>query len=100
MSSIDFSLNKLGWKAFEDLVACILREVWGQSFQTFAEGPDSGRDGAFYGAWTINGEKYSGSFTVQCKFTSNVKNLTISQVKSEFPKIARLKENGFMVTVR
>lgn len=94
--SISFDLHKLGWKAFEDLVACILREIWGQTFQTFAEGVDGGRDGAFYGEWfTQKAEKISGSFTVQCKHTSKrEKLLPASVVKEEIPKITTLASKG------
>lgn len=45
---ISFDLHKLGWKAFEDLVVCIFRDLMGQTFQSFADGADAGRDGAFH----------------------------------------------------
>ncbi|MET7714838.1 hypothetical protein [Streptomyces sp. NPDC005407] len=47
----DFALHTLGWRAFQDLCAAVLREVWGQSVQTFADSNDGGRDGAFHGTW-------------------------------------------------
>ena len=92
MPTISFALHQLGWKAFEDLVSCILRHVMGQSFQSFAEGVDGGRDGAFHGQWTPQGgESLSGSFTVQCKHTSKSdKTLAKSVIKMELPKVARL----------
>ncbi|EPB6712244.1 hypothetical protein ACRRGZ_003695 [Escherichia coli] len=65
MQSIQFDLYKLGWKAFEDLISCILKETLGQTFQVFSDGVDGGRDGAFYGSWseTSSGEIRNGSFT-------------------------------------
>jgi len=90
--SVSFDLHKLGWKAFEDLVACIFRDVMGQTFQSFPEGTDGGRDGAFHGEWSPqSGETMSGSFTVQCKHTSNSgKLLPKAVVNGELPKVTRL----------
>ena len=105
MPQISFDLHQLGWKAFEDLVNCIFSEIMGQSFQLFAEGPDGGRDGAFYGEWTPQcGDSLSDSFTVQCKHTSKPdKNLTNSVINEELPKVRRLvaqglADNYFLVT--
>lgn len=97
MQSYSFELHKLGWKAFEDLVACILRETLGQTFQVFSEGVDGGRDGAFYGKWSTasNGETMAGSFTVQCKHTSKSETkLTKSIIQDELPKVGRLAAKG------
>ena len=98
MPPISFDLHKLGWKAFEDLVGCIFTEVMGQSFQQFADVHDGGRDGAFYGKWTPqDGEALSGSFTIQCKHTSNInKTLPDRAIKKEFPKIGRLSTKGLV----
>ena len=46
-----FDLHTLGWRAFQDLCAAVVRTVWGQSAQAFADSNDGGRDGAFYGIW-------------------------------------------------
>lgn len=46
-----YELHTLGWRAFQDLSATVLREVWGQTVQSFADTQDGGRDGAFYGIW-------------------------------------------------
>ena len=91
-----FDLHKLGWKAFEDLIACVFREVIGQSFQSFAVGPDSGRDGAFFGQWkTQHGIILSGSFTIQCKHSSKSgRNLTASTIENELAKIEHLAVDG------
>jgi hypothetical protein len=96
MQHISFDLHKLGWKAFEDLVACIFRDTMGQTFQSFAEGTDGGRDGAFYGLWSpLAAENMSGSFTIQCKHTSKPgKSLSISVVNEEHSKVARLAAQG------
>lgn len=96
---ISFDLHKLGWKAFEDLAACIFRDVLGQTIQVFADGPDGGRDGAFNGKWKdIKDSKsttFSGNFTIQCKHTSDAsKSFPITLIKDEVPKIKRLAKDG------
>lgn len=95
-SSITFDLHKLGWKAFEDLVGCVFREVLGQTIQIFAEGADGGRDASFTGEWVTDGnEDYIGSFTIQCKNTSSLsKTLPSKAYKEELPKISRLSKQG------
>ena len=94
MSFSSFDLHKLGWKAFEDLVACVFRDIMGQSFQSFAEGPDGGRDGVFYGAWQSDSGQYlSGSFVIQCKHTSKPgSNLTKAIFETELAKVRRLAD--------
>src|SRR5450759_474979 len=94
--NISFDLHKLGWKSFEDLVACIFRDLMGQTFQQFSDGPDGWRDGAFHGLWLPNGnESLTGTFTIQCKHTSKPENtLTFSVGKDELPKVSRLAEKG------
>ncbi|QXW41499.1 hypothetical protein KXJ78_10350 [Klebsiella grimontii] len=97
MQSIQFDLHKLGWKAFEDLVSCILRETLGQTIQVFADGVDGGRDGAFYGTWskTCSDDCMIGSFTIQCKHTSKQDTkLSKGVVGDELPKITRLVTKG------
>lgn len=94
--SISFELHKLGWKAFEDLVVCILKEVMGQTFQSFADGVDGGRDGAFHGQWiTQDGEIMDGTYTLQCKHTSlSDKLFPSSIILEELPKVTRLVVQG------
>lgn len=97
MQSIQFDLYKLGWKAFEDLVSCILKDTLGQTFQVFSDGVDGGRDGAFYGTWSQTGSDASmkGSFTTQCKHTSKqYMKLSKGVISDELPKIERLARNG------
>ena len=92
-----FDLHVLGWKAFEDLVGCIFREVLGQTVQTFAEGPDGGRDAAFKGTWsgTNSTIALSGSFCIQCKHTSKpAQNFSMTNVKGELKKVRRLARDG------
>ena len=98
MPPVSFDLHKLGWKAFQDLVGHIFDEVMGQTLQQFADGPDGGRDGAFYGQWTSDkGEDLSGSFTIQCKHTSkSEKTLPASVIDKELLKIERLSQEGLV----
>jgi hypothetical protein len=94
---MQFDLHKLGWKSFEDLVACVLRETLGQTFQVFSDGVDGGRDGAFYGCWTSTGpaDTMSGSFCVQCKHTSKAETkMSLSIIENELPKVKRLAATG------
>ena len=71
----------------------------------FSEGPDGGRDGAYYGNWTPQeGQNLSGSFTVQCKHTGKSgKSLPDYVINKEVPKIKRLAseelaDNYFFIT--
>jgi Restriction endonuclease len=96
MEKITFDLHLLGWKAFEDLVSCIFRDLFGQTLQVFANGPDGGRDAAFSGQWKDNGAKtFDGSFVIQCKHTSKVaKQLSSTLVNDELKKVSRLATIG------
>ena len=83
----DFQLHRLGWKAFQDLCIAIVEEQTGRPVQTFLPSSDAGRDGAFVGRWG----DHTGNSTIQCKFTSkNDKNLTLSMLGDELPKVRRL----------
>lgn len=96
-SEISYELHSLGWKAFQKLCATIVAEIWGQTIQIFFDSHDGGRDGAFKGEWNAKpGETYSGSFTVQCKFTSKPeKSIALSDLSDEFEKAKRLAKKGF-----
>lgn len=104
--SVSFDLHVLGWKAFEDLVGCIFRDILGQTVQVFADGVDGGRDAAFFGSWIPKSasENFTGSFCIQCKHTSKPsKNLAIATVDEELQKVTRLAsaglcDNYFLVT--
>lgn len=87
-----FNLHTLGWHSFQQLCLSVLREVLGQTVQSFLDTNDGGRDGAFSGIWSQqNGELFSGRFVIQCKFTARVGHtLTPSDLEDEFIKAERL----------
>lgn len=94
----EFELHTLGWRAFQDLCAAVLREVWGQSVQPFADSRDGGRDGAFYGKW-VNGtaavDLPGGPFVLQCKFMARRdQTLGPSAVEDELGKVRVLVSRG------
>lgn len=95
-TEITYELHSLGWKAFQNLCSTIVAEIWGQTIQTFFDSHDGGRDGAFYGEWVASSsELYSGSFTVQCKFTKKADALVkMSNLADEFKKAERLAKKG------
>lgn len=87
-----FNLHTLGWHSFQQLCLSVLREVLGQTVQSFLDTNDGGRDGAFSGTWSQqNGELLSGRFVIQCKFTARAgHSLTPSDLEDEFSKAERL----------
>lgn len=91
-----FALHSLGWKAFQQLCATITGEIWGQTIQSFLDGNDGGRDGAFHGKWIAqNNEAYEGSFTVQCKFTARPnRSLRLADLRDELSKAHKLAARG------
>lgn len=98
-----FALHTMGWRAFQDLCGAILQEVFGQTFQTFADSKDAGRDGAFFGRWSPQAArafKYEGvpdgdPFVMQCKHLSrDSATLTPSTVKGEIAKATDLASRG------
>jgi len=104
-TEITYELHTLGWKAFQNLCVTIVRDLWGQTVQTFFDSNDGGRDGAFHGEWTSkDGAVYNGTFTVQCKFTlAPNKQLHLSDLKDELKKAQRLvqrklADNYFLFT--
>lgn len=93
----DWHLEKLGWRAFQDLCGAVLREVLGQSAQTFEDGNDAGRDGAFRGIWRdeLRREDLAGAFTVQVKFSSDPgANISLTSLTDELAKVPSLVEKG------
>ena len=94
----EFELHTLGWRGFQDLCAAVLREVWGQSVQSFADSRDGGRDGAFYGTWADAADAVdlpSGPFVLQCKFIARRdQTLTPSVVEGEVAKARSLAARG------
>lgn len=95
-SLTNYELHSLGWKAFQQLCLSVAAEVWGQTVQGFFDSRDGGRDGAFYGSWTSKeGEIFTGSFTVQCKFSQKPsRTLTLAALADEEKKAARLASRG------
>ncbi|MFD8547106.1 hypothetical protein [Streptomyces sp. NPDC059649] len=96
-----FALHTLGWRAFQDLCAAVLRQVWGQSVHTFADSNDAGRDGAFYGTWSnpTDGHGFKdlpeGPFVLQAKHTKGADStLSISMLNDEFDKVRGLVDRG------
>ncbi|MEU3317392.1 restriction endonuclease [Streptomyces sp. NPDC006662] len=96
-----FTLHTLGWRAFQDLCAAVLREVWGQSVKAFADSNDGGRDGVFYGTWSSPdgpgpfGDVPAGPFVLQCKHSKKADaTLSPSELDDEFAKAAALVERG------
>jgi len=96
-----FELHTLGWRAFQDLCGAIMRTVWGQSAQVFADSNDAGRDGAFYGIWreppgsTGPDDVIEGPFVLQCKHTKRADTtLSASALEDEFSKIPDLAQRG------
>ncbi|HHQ6566124.1 TPA: restriction endonuclease [Serratia fonticola] len=87
-----FHIHTLGWHSFQQLCLSVLREVLGQTVQSFLDTNDGGRDGAFSGIWSQqNGESISGRFVIQCKFTARAgSTLTPSGLEEEFSKVRRL----------
>jgi hypothetical protein len=99
-----FALHTLGWRAFQDLCAAVLREVWGQSVQAFADSNDAGRDGAFYGTWAVDSasgmdDVPEGPFVLQCKHTKSADaTLSASMLGEEFDKVGSLVRRGLCGT--
>lgn len=92
-----FALHTMGWRAFQDLAGAILREVLGQSFQTFADAHDAGRDGAFYGRWSrrasrlLGADTPAGPFVLQCKhIAKDGATLTPSLLNDDLAKVEAL----------
>lgn len=91
-----FQLHTLGWHSFQQLCLSILREVLGQTVESFLDVNDAGQDGAFCGAWSASGtELLEGRFVVQCKFTNRPGySLRPSDISGEMAKVRRLVERG------
>jgi hypothetical protein len=100
-----FALHTLGWRAFQDLCATVLRRLWGQSLVAFADSNDAGRDGAFYGNWSREpgldsaSDVPEGPFVLQCKHIKSA-NATLppSMLSEEFDKVSGLVGSGLCGT--
>lgn len=91
-----YDLHRLGWNSFQQLCLTIVREVLGQTVQSFLDSNDAGRDGAFAGSWTSAPTlQLSGKFVIQCKFSSKANYLlTLSDMTDEIPKVRKLVADG------
>jgi hypothetical protein len=91
-----YDLHNLGWNSFQQLCLTITREILGQVVESFLDSHDGGRDGAFSGTWKQTGqENLSGSFVIQCKFTSRINHLiTMADLSDEVEKARRLAAKG------
>jgi len=92
---VSYELHTLGWKAFQELCITITSEILGQTVQNYLTSKDGGRDGAFSGKWNLEKGGVEGSFTIQCKYSSNKDNkLKISALTDELNKAEKLAKKG------
>lgn len=91
-----YDLHSLGWHNFQQLCLTIVREIFGQTVESFLDSSDAGRDGAFAGTWTpVGGESLTGRFVIQCKFTSKRQsNLRVPDLVNEAAKAKQLVQAG------
>lgn len=91
-----FALHNLGWNDFQRLCLTITREILGQTVESFLDSGDGGRDGAFTGTWSTKGwDTLSGTFVIQCKFTSRTNYvLKPSDLSDEVEKAKKLVVQG------
>lgn len=91
-----YDLHRLGWHSFQQLCIAVTTRVLGQAVESFLDGNDGGRDGAFKGSWSPQeNEIYQGKFVIQCKFSARREhNLNYSDVADELSKAKRLVDKG------
>jgi energy-coupling factor transporter ATP-binding protein EcfA2 len=105
MTTLDYELHKLGWRAFQDLCGVILQQSLGQTFTVFADSNDVGQDGAFAGTWATPHDDVADDLKLfsapglavvaQCKFSSNSGvTLTPSDLAGELAKVGALHAQG------
>ena len=98
---MDYRLELLDDKKFEDLTNTICQKILGIGVIEFSEGKDGGRDGKFTGtaiAFPSEVDSWKGKFIIQVKFTSNSQASCSdkefeSLIKIEIPKIKKLRGN-------
>lgn len=96
MITSKYDLHRLGWHSFQQLCIAVTTTVLGQTVESFLEGHDGGRDGAFKGSWSpkVN-EIYTGKFVIQCKFSARREhNLNFSDIADELAKAKKLVSKG------
>ena len=91
-----YDLRKLGWQSFQQLCQTIVRDILGQTVESYLDTHDGGRDGAFAGIWRASGtEDLMGPFVIQCKFTGKSDYvLRPSDLADEVEKARRLVTQG------
>lgn len=91
-----YDLHTLGWNSFQQMCLTITREILGQTVESFLDSSDGGRDGAFAGTWrTMEQEDLTGSFVIQCKFTTRRNHsLQLSELEDEVEKARKLAAKG------
>src|SRR5882762_10494026 len=91
-----YELHNLGWNSFQQLCLTVVREILGQTVESFLDSSDGGRDGAFTGTWKRSGKQdIDGRFVIQCKFTSRGNYvLRSSDLRDEVKKVKRLVARG------
>ena len=99
---MDYRLELLDDKKFENLTNTICQKILGIGVIEFSEGKDGGRDGKFTGtaiAFPSDVESWKGKFIIQAKFTSNSQASCSDKefenlIDLEIPKIKKLKERN------
>ncbi|AMO20459.1 hypothetical protein C3B47_10650 [Flavobacterium columnare] len=100
---MDYRLESLDDKKFEDLVNTICQKILGMGVIEFSEGKDGGRDGKFTGTArnfpSDTSDCWKGKFILQAKFTSNpIASCSDKEfekiIKKEIPSIKKLIQNG------
>ena len=93
--TIDFNLELLGWKNFQDLALAIAESHYGMHVRAFAAGRDGGRDGAATFPATLDTGAPDSEITIQAKHTSTAGTLTLDTFKNELPKVRTLYGQGY-----
>lgn len=91
---MDFNLEALGWKNFQDLALTIVRHQYRVPIRKFSAGPDGGRDGAAILVGQADQPVTGRNIAIQCKHSSTGRSLTLNSFASELPKIRRLVRDG------
>lgn len=88
--TLNFRLEELGWKNFQDLALQIVTKVYDIPINRFADSHDGGRDGSGFIIGFANQRNERKSVVVQSKHTSVGGTLTLALFKDELPKIKAL----------
>jgi hypothetical protein len=88
---VQFDLEHLGWKNFQDLALTIAGHMYGLTVTEFSIGPDGGRDGT---AFAFYESSDWGEVVIQAKHTSSPDPLRFYHIKDEVKKINDLVIDG------